>query len=42
MTRICLLLLGLMGLASWYVLLVKVLALGRLKTQTREAAPVFK
>ena len=40
-TRICLLLLGLMSLASWYALLVKLLALGRLKTQTREAAPVF-
>ena len=37
----CLLLLGLMSLASWYVLLAKLSALRRLNRQTRDAAHVF-
>ena len=39
--RGCLLLLGLMSLASWYALLVRLLALRRLNMQTRNAAHVF-
>ena len=38
----CLLLLGLMSLASWYALLAKLLALRRLGKQTRDATDVFK
>jgi biopolymer transport protein ExbB len=38
----CLLLLALMSMASWYALLAKVLALRRLKKQTRDVAGVFK
>ena len=38
----CLLLLGLMSMASWYALLAKTLSLRRLKKQTRDADGVFK
>lgn len=38
----CLLLLALMSLSSWYALLAKVLALRRLRQQTKEAEGVFK
>ena len=41
-TQACLLLLGLMSLASWYALLTRLLALRRLKNQTQDAANVFQ